>query len=110
MCGACAVLSGGPEWVDRVGNPDGVGHDEGLTRAAERQRRVRLVNLMLRPTRLRLIDLNGTLSLHAPTGAAEIVDSLAHIWVAADRMRSTPLVDPLDDAQIEHIERAGAQG
>ena len=96
------------EWVDRVGNPDGVGHAESLTRGAERQRRVQLVNLMLRPTRLRLVDLNSTLSLHAPTGGAQIVDTLSHIWAAADRMRSPPLVDPLDDAQIEAIERAMA--
>lgn len=109
MCGACAVLSGGPEWVDQVGNPDGVGRSESLTRGAERQRRVQLVNLLLRPTRLRLIDLNSTLSLQSSTGSAEIVDSLSHIWVAADRMRSSPLVDPLDDAQLEDIEGAMAQ-
>ena len=108
MCGACAVLSGGAEWVDRVGNPDGVGHSESLTRGAERQRRMQLVNLLLRPTRLRLVDVNSTLSLQSPTGAVEIVDSLSHIWPAADRMLSSPLVDPLDDAQIKDIERAMA--
>lgn len=38
MCGACGVLGGGPDWVDRVGNPEGVSHGPNLTRTAERQR------------------------------------------------------------------------
>jgi hypothetical protein len=38
MCGACAVLNNAPDWVDRVGNPEGIGHSENLTRGAERHR------------------------------------------------------------------------
>ena len=30
MCGACGVLGGGPDWVDRVGNPEGVSHGPNL--------------------------------------------------------------------------------
>jgi hypothetical protein len=26
MCGACGVLGGAPDWVDRAGNPQGVSH------------------------------------------------------------------------------------
>src|SRR6202050_1988721 len=104
MCGACAVLNNAPDWVDRVGNPEGVGHGENLTRGAERQRRVELVNLLLRPTRMRVFDLGTNLSLHGPTGRVEIVEGLAHVWAAADRL-STDLVDPLDVEQLEAIER-----
>ena len=103
MCGACAVLSGGPDWVDRVGNPDGVGHVEDLTRGAERQRRVALVNLLLAPTRMHLSDLGNRLSFRAPTGRVELVESLSHVWAAADKM-STLQVDPLDPAQFESFE------
>jgi hypothetical protein len=109
MCGACAVLNNAPDWVDRVGNPEGVGHGANLTRGAERQRRVGLVNLLLRPTGMRLFDLGNNLSLQAPTGRVEIVEGLAHIWVAADRL-SPELVDPLDLEQLRAIEgivRAG---
>ena len=77
MCGACAVLGNAPDWVDRVGNPEGVGHSENLTRIAERQRRVDLVNLLLEPTRMKLLDLGNNLSLRGPTGRVEIVDGLA---------------------------------
>ena len=105
MCGACAVLGSAPDWVDRVGNPEGVGHSENLTRIAERQRRVGLVNLLLEPTRMKLLDLGNNLSLRGPTGRVEIVDGLAHVWATADRL-SDQLVDPLDIEQLEMIERA----
>ncbi len=105
MCGACAVLNNAPDWIDRVGNPDGIGHGENLTRGAERQWRVHLVNLLLRPTRMRLSDLANNLSLQGPTGRVEIVEGLAHVWAAADRL-SSALVDPLDPEQLEAIERA----
>jgi hypothetical protein len=104
MCGACAVLNSAPDWVDRVGNPDGIGHSENLTRGAERHRRVGLVNLLLRPTRMKLFDLGSNLSLQGPTGRVEIVEGLAHVWAAADRL-SSDLVDPLDVEQLEIIER-----
>ncbi len=106
MCGACAVLNNAPDWVDRVGNPDGIGHGDGLTRGAERQRRVGFINLLLQPTRMKLFDLGNNLSLQSPTGRVEIVEGLAHIWAAADRLSSHP-VDPLDLEQIEAIESLG---
>jgi hypothetical protein len=105
MCGACAVLNNAPDWVDRVGNPEGVGHTQSLTRGAERQRRVDLVNLLLQPTQMKLFDLGNNLSLQSPTGRVEIVEGLSHVWAAADRL-SSQLVDPLDLEQLEAIERS----
>jgi hypothetical protein len=87
MCGACAVLTNAPDWVDRVGNPEGVGHDANLTRTAERQRRIALANVLLHPARIRLFDLG-----------------LAHVWAAADRLSPEQLVDPLDREQLEALE------
>jgi hypothetical protein len=105
MCGACGVLNGGPDWVDRVGNPEGVSHRPDLTRTAERQRRIALANLLLKPRRLQLSDLGSGLILRGPTGVTEIVEVLAHVWTAADRM-SPPGIDPLDIEQIESFESA----
>jgi hypothetical protein len=109
MCGACAVLYNAPDWVDRVGNPEGIGHGENLTRGAERQRRVELVNLLLRPTRMKLFDIGNSLSIQGPTGRVEIAEGLAHVWAAADRL-STHLVDPLDTEQLEIIEAYDQSG
>lgn len=96
MCGACGVLAGGPDWTDRVGNPGGIGHDERLTRGAERQHRVRLVNMMLKPGGARLIDCGSLMVLRGATGRTEVVDSLAHVWTAMDRVGPRS-VDPLDE-------------
>jgi hypothetical protein len=95
MCGACGVLGGGPDWIDRVDNPDGVGHGDGLTRGAERQRRVALVNLLLRARRSQLVDLGTLMMLRGSTGRSEVVDSLKHVWTAVERVDGAP-IDPLD--------------
>jgi len=102
MCGACGVLGGGPDWVERAGNPEGISHPADLTRGAERQRRIALVNLLLSPHRLRLSDLGSRLILRGPTGMTEIVDSLMHVWMAADRL-SPSLIDLLDERQNEPL-------
>ena len=104
MCGACAVLNNAPDWADRVGNPEGIGHGHNLTRGAERQRRVSLVNLLLATQRMKLFDLGNNFSLHGPTGRVDIVATIAHVWAAADRQSSEPL-DPLDARQLEALER-----
>jgi hypothetical protein len=96
VCGACGVIGGGPDWIDRVGNPEGVSYRSDLTRGAERQRRIAIVNLVLRQHRLTLSDLGAGLQLRGPTGRTELVESLAHIWMAADRL-SPSMIDPLDD-------------
>jgi hypothetical protein len=103
MCGACGAISGGPDWIDRVGNPEGVSHRPGLTRGAERQRRIALVNMMLRPYRLQLSDTGSSLALRGPTGRTELVETLAHVWTAADRVSSS-VIDPLDDHLLEQLE------
>ena len=54
MCGACGILGGGPDWLDRIGTPGGIGATSGETRLGERQRRIGLVNRMLAPTGGRL--------------------------------------------------------
>jgi hypothetical protein len=95
MCGACGILSGGRDWVDRVGSPTGSGGDGDLTRIAERQRRIALANMLLRDSGIRIVDANGSLMLRSPTGRHEIVDSLMHVWSAADRLTDMR-IDVLD--------------
>ena len=101
MCGACGVLGGGPDWIDRVDNRDGIGHRAGLTRAAERQRRLHLLNLLLRASRAQVDDC-GALVLRGPTGRSEVVDSLAHVWTAVERI-GLPAVAPLDDSLLDRL-------
>jgi hypothetical protein len=102
MCGACGVIGGGPDWIDRVGNPEGVSHLPDLTRGAERQRRIAIVNMVLWPHRLSLSDLGSSLAIRSPTGRTEIVESLAHVWSAADRLAPS-VIDPLDERLLDGL-------
>jgi hypothetical protein len=100
MCGACGILGGGPEWLDRIGNPGSIGATSGETRLAERQRRVALVNGLLASSGVRLSDFGGKLVVRSATGKVRIVDDLAHVWLAADQI-GRRLVDPLDDGAFK---------
>ena len=40
MCGACGLLGGGPDWLDRIGTPGSIGATSGETRLAERHHRI----------------------------------------------------------------------
>ena len=106
MCSACGIIGGGPEWLDRVDNPDGVPHRGGLTRAAERQRRIALGNLLLRQPGLGLRDLGRQMAIASPTGRTVMVDDLRHVWMEADRMAGGG-IDPLDAAVLDRLEGAG---
>jgi hypothetical protein len=102
MCGACGMIDGGPDWIDRVDNPDGVGHGAGLTRHAERYRRLHLVNLLLRESRVSATLSGPTVLLRGPTGASQVVDSLAHVWAAVEKIGLAP-VDPLDEKVLTRL-------
>jgi hypothetical protein len=60
------------------------------------------VNFLLNPHRLRLSDLGNRFILRGPTGRTEIVESLMHVWMAADRLFPSP-IDPLDERQNERL-------
>ena len=105
MCALCGVLGGSDHWADAVARP-GV-----YTRAAdpvmrrrERANRVRIANQVLALFSLRLSDWQGTSYLLATlTGKTEIVDDLAHLWAAAERLTGRPC-DPLDPVLLARLE------
>jgi hypothetical protein len=107
MCALCGVLGGSDHWADAAARP-GV-----YTRAAdpvmrrrERANRVRIANQVLAVFGLRLSDWQGTSYLLATfTGKTEIVEDLAHLWAAAERLIGRPC-DPLDPALLARLERA----
>jgi hypothetical protein len=55
------------------------------------------------PYRLQLSDTGSSLALRGPTGRTELVETLAHVWTAADRICSSP-IDPLDEHLLEQLE------
>jgi hypothetical protein len=102
MCGACGILGGGPDWVERVGDPDAPG-TAGRTRLAERQRRIVLVNRLLAASGMRLNEHGRQLILRSATGRAKLVTDLAHVWAAADLL-GRKKVDPLDEAFLTTLQ------
>jgi hypothetical protein len=105
VCGACGILGGGPDWIDRVDNPDGIGHRPDLTRGAERQRRIGLVNLLLKSGRSQVVDFGSMMVLRGPTGRSEVVNSLMHIWTTVERVGARA-VDPLDSDLLRSLDDA----
>lgn len=104
MCAACGVLNGGADWLERAGNPDGIGTDDGVTKTGERANLVRMVNILLSPGRTKLRDFYTKLTIQGPTGQSKVVDDLAHVWMAADTIGMCP-VDPLDEDYLEAIQQ-----
>jgi hypothetical protein len=101
MCGLCGVLGGEGDWTDQAATP----FSSARTRRAERLERVRVANLVLAQFGLELSDWQGAkYQLASRTGRAEIVDNLAQLWQAAERILARAC-DPLDPALIARMER-----
>jgi hypothetical protein len=107
MCGLCGALGIEGDWTDAAATPlSGAG-----TVRAQRLERVRVVNTVLKQFSLVLSDWEGAkyqLSTH--TGRTEIVENLAQVWQAAERLLGRTC-DPLDPVLIERMEHAsGVRG
>ena len=100
MCGACGLLSGGPEWIEQAG---------GRNPVAERQRRIALVNRLLAGSNVKLAAQGRQYVVRSATGRSLFVPDLTHVWAAADaigRRRVDPLAEP--DAEDNGVDaRAG---
>ena len=95
MCGVCGSLGGEEHWSSGAGRIQG---EQVLTRRAERAKRIRVINRALVPLRVTVSDWQGRMYLVAgPTGKQAVVDSLPHIWQAAQEMTGRRL-DPLASA------------
>ena len=82
-------------------------YDGFRTVRAERQERVRLVNALLAPVRIRVSDWAASSYLvTSATGRSEIVDDIQAVWTAVERLRGAPL-DPLDE---NYLRALGAEG
>ncbi len=107
MCGLCGVLGNEGDWTDAPAMPFSGARP---TRRVQRLQRVRVVNIVLAQFGLVLSDWQGAkYQLSSRTGRTEVVDNLAQVWLAADRMLGRAC-DPLDlalVARMEQIEQTG---
>ncbi|EAR50108.1 hypothetical protein OG2516_06544 [Oceanicola granulosus HTCC2516] len=102
MCGLLGIV----HWTETNAHPDAFTGAGRRTIRAERAHRAALVNAALAPVRMKVADFQATSYIvRAPTGRQEIVDDLASVWGAVDRLRGQA-VDPLDEAWIAEMERS----
>lgn len=104
MCALCGVLGGDGHWTDAAPRP-GVftRNTDGLARRRERMARVEAANRILKLYGLSLSDWQGaSFVLSTATGRTELVDNLAHLWAAAEKLAGRPC-DPLDPAVIARL-------
>jgi hypothetical protein len=106
MCALCGVLGGAEHWTDAVAR-SGIftRNTDAASRRRDRLNRVAVANRVLKHYRMTLADWQGsTFVLSTATGKTEIVDNLAHLWTAAERLLGRPC-DPLDAELIAAMER-----
>jgi len=101
MCALCGVLGGKGHWSDSASAPAAfAGRTKPQTRIRERQERVRLLNTVLKYHGVVAKDWSGNAYLlTSRTGRTAIVDTVAEIWPAAERL-SGRICDPLDDGYL----------
>jgi hypothetical protein len=105
MCALCGVLGGSQHWTDAAPRP-GVftRNTDALERRRERALRLSYANRILALYGLRLADWQGSqFVLSSATGKTEMVEDLAHLWTAAERLTGR-LCDPLDPRIVAALE------
>ena len=105
MCAMCGILGGADHWADAHARPGVFTRSTSpLERRRERARRVAFANAILVHFGLALSDWQGAcFVLSTRTGKSEIVDHLAHLWIAAEALLGRPC-DPLDPAVLAKLE------
>jgi hypothetical protein len=108
MCSLCGMLGAPDHWTESAGSPSVFAGREAVhTRQRERQARTRLINTVLAHYGLNLRDWSGSAYLLSNrTGRTVIVNDLAQLWAAAERMIGREC-DPLDDGLVRALEAAG---
>ena len=107
MCALCGVLGVETHWSDAPARP-GIftRNDDPHRRRLERAKRIRLANAILGAYRLTLSDFQGrAYLLSTATGKTEVIETLAHLWPAAEKM-SGRAFDPLDDSLLARLPQA----
>jgi hypothetical protein len=102
MCSLCGALGIEGDWTDAATTPL---PGALATRRAQRQRRVRVANVVLAQFALDLRDWQGVqYQLSSRTGRTEIVDNLSQVWRAAESVLGRAC-DPLDPTLVARLER-----
>ena len=106
MCALCGVLGGTGHWSEPVARPGlyATAADDAVQRRRERAHRIACASRLLRPYGLTLSDWQASsYVLSTATGKTELVETLGHLWAAAERLAGRSC-DPLDPDLIVRLE------
>ena len=104
MCGLCGMLGGEVHWSD-ASRPT-ADEEAASRRRRERQLRVAHLNRVLRGFSCIVSDWQGhAYLLSGFTGKTEIIDNLAQLWSAVERL-SGRRADPLDADVLDRLQSA----
>ncbi len=108
MCGLCGALGSNQYWTDAAGSAGFQRNGVTVTRRDERRQRLAVINRLLRSRALRLRDWGGnSYVLEDARGKVDNVYNLAGIWAAVDEHTAGDVIDPLDPAFLDNLEREG---
>jgi hypothetical protein len=101
MCALCGILAGKGHWSDSAAAlAVFADRTKPHTRARERQARTRLLNAVLKYHGIVVKDWSGSSYLLTNlTGRSAIVDTIADVWPAAERLAGRT-IDPLDEQYL----------
>ncbi|WP_106477927.1 hypothetical protein [Phytohalomonas tamaricis] len=96
MCGLCGLLNDGSHWSDPLAST--------LPARQLRYARLKALNKVLTPYRLKLTDFQGSgYVLSSLTGRQEMVSNIDQLWRTAETL-SGRTIDPLDPELLATLE------
>jgi hypothetical protein len=104
MCGLCGMLGSEAHWTDASSQASDAEHAQ--ARRRDRQSRVASLNRVLRVFGCTVSDWQSHAYLVSTfTGKTEIVDNLAQLWPAVERLAGRR-VDPLNEDLLDRLRQA----
>ena len=97
MCGLCGLIGEAPDWTDALLST--------LPKRQERLRRIKILNVLVAPKRLKISDFHGTnYMVQTPTGGSSMVNGFSELLLEIETMSKTKL-DVLSPEVLSYLEQ-----
>ncbi|UNU73846.1 hypothetical protein LU293_02800 [Moraxella nasovis] len=99
MCGLCGLIEEQTDWTNSLRKKE-------MPRRQDRYQRLKLLNQIIAPYRIRVSDVHGVnYLLQTATGKQQIVNGLDELWLAVKSL-SNQCFDVLDDTYLGQLQQA----
>lgn len=98
MCGLCGLIQEQTDWTDLPST---------LPRRQQRQKRLKVINQIIKPMQIGVSDVHGVhYLLQTLTGKTALANGLGELWEQVENLTGRPL-DVLDERYLERLVEAG---